>query len=552
MNFRKEVAKILKKYNLPESLIQETPTPDMGDYAVPCFALSKKLKKAPQKIAEELANKIKLSNSIEKVEANGPYLNFYLNKGLYNKAIIEGKITKKKTNKKTITLDFSQPNIMKPFNIAHLRSTMIGNAIANLLTQEGYKVVRINHVGDWGTQFGKMMYAFEKWGDNKELLKDPMHYMTELYVKFHKEAEKDESLIDKGREWFAKLEQGDKQAKGYWKQFSKLSLKYYDKTYKRLNITFDSWAGEAFYEPKLKGTIKILEKKGILEESEGALIANLEEAGLPPCIVRKSDGSTIYATRDLAAAIYRAKEYKFYKNLYVVDVRQSLHFNQVFKILEKAGFKWAKDCIHLPFGTMNFKDGVMSTRKGKIVFLEDVLDKSVEKVIEIIDEKNPNLKNKKKVAEQVGIGAITFWDLSHDRVKDIYFSWDHILDFEGETGPYVQYTHARASSIIRKVGKINIKPDYAKLFLPVEKELIKKISMLEGMIEKAAVNYKPSVLAKYIISLAQKFNEFYQKAPVMKEKDVSLSSARVELVRKTKDTIKISLGLLGLESPEEM
>lgn len=550
--FKEEVLKVLRKEKIPEELLQIPPNPEMGDYALPCFTLAKEHKKAPQDIAKELEKRIKPTKNIEKITANGPYLNFFINKAQYNKEIIEGKFQKKKQKKKTITLDFSQPNIMKPFNIAHLRSTMIGNALSQILTYEGYKVIKINHLGDWGTQFGKMMYAYESWGNKKDLLRDPMHYMTNLYVKFHKEAETNPSLEDKGREWFAKLEKGDKKARVYWELFSRLSLQYYNKTYKRLHITFDSWAGEAFYEPQLKPTIAFLQNKGIVKESEGALVIDLEQYGITPCIIQKSDGSTIYATRDIAAAIYRAKTYKFDKNLYVVDIRQSLHFQQVFKTLELAGFPWAKNCLHLPFGTMRFEEGVMSTRKGIIIFLEEVLDKSVKAVEKIIEEKNPKLKDKKKVAEQVGLGAIIFWDLSHDRVRDITFSWDKVLDFNGETGPYVQYTHARAASILRKAKEIKGKPAYEKLITTQEKELLKHLSVYEESIEKAADQYKPSILARYLITLCQIFNDFYEHCPCITEQDKSLASARLQVVRKTKETLAEGLSLLGIEAPEEM
>ena len=544
MTIKYEILKLLKKENIPENLLQETPNPNMGDFALPCFTLSKN----PVEKAKELQTKFE-HKYLEKVQALGPYLNFYIKKDVYNKEIIEYKI-KEKNNNKTIVLDFSQPNIMKPFNIAHLRSTMIGNSIYNILKFEGYKVIRVNHLGDWGTQFGKMMYAYESWGNKEDLMKDPMHYMTDLYVRFHSEAEKEPYLEDKGREWFAKLERGDKKAKAYWELFSKLSLQYYHKTYKRLKVDFDSWAGEAFYEPMLNETIKILQDKGLVEESEGALIVNLDQYNMAPCIIRKSDGSTIYATRDLAAAMYRAKEYNFYKNLYVVDVRQSLHFQQFFKVLELVGFSWAKDCIHIPFGTMKFKDGVMSTRKGLIIFLEDVLDKSVDSVKTIIEEKNPKLKNKAKVAEQIGIGAVIFWDLSHDRVLDINFDWDNVLEFTGETGPYVQYTYARAASIIRKNDNSS-KPDYSKLITTEELELIKDLSLFEEYVSKASQQYKPSIVAKYLIKLCQDFNIFYQKCHCNIE-DKALSRARLNLVQKTKDTIKTSLSLLSMEAPEEM
>ena len=549
MQFKQEIEKLLQKENIFIEL-ETPPTPDLGDYALPCFSLAKIYKKSPNEIAKGLQAKLKPTKSISRIEANGPYLNFFINKALYNKTIIEGKIQKKKSNK-TIIIDFSQPNIMKPFNIAHLRSTMIGNSLYKILKYEGYKVVRVNHLGDWGTQFGKMIYAFETWGNKKDLLKDPMHYMTYLYVKFHKEAEITLSLEEKGREWFAKLEKGDKKAKAYWKMFSKLSLKYYNKTYKRLNVDFDSWAGEAFYEPFLKDTIQMLKDKNLITESENALIIDLEPYGITPCIVQKSDGSTIYATRDIAAAIYRANHYNFYKNLYVVDVRQSLHFQQVFKVLELAGFSWVKDCEHISFGTMKFEDGVMSTRKGKIIFLEDVLDKAVESVTKIIEEKNPKLKNKKKIAEQIGIGALVFWDLSHDRIRDISFSWEKVLDFNGETGPYVQYTYARANSILKRC-KSNIIPKYELLINEAESELIKQISLYSEFIEKAALQYKPSILAKYLITLCQAFNDFYEKCSCLKEQNKVLAATRLRLVKKTKDVIEEGLSLLGIEAPKEM
>ncbi len=548
--FKKEIISLIKKQGLDQSLIEAPKDPKLGDYAVPCFTLAKKYKKSPAEVAKSLKEKLKPSKSIEKIENHGPYLNFFIKKQILNKSIIETKPKTKKI-KKTIVIDFSSPNIMKPFNIAHLRSTMIGNSLYKIHKHLGYKVVGVNHLGDWGTQFGKMIYAFEKWGNKTQLKKDPINYMLKLYVKFHNQAEKTPKLVDKGREWFSKLEKGDKKARLYWKQFKELSVKEYEKTYKRLNVKFDSWAGEAFYEQYLESTVKELKRKNLLKESEGALIVNLKKQNLAPCLIKKSDGSTLYATRDIATAIYRAKKYKFHKNLYVVDVRQSLHFQQFFKVLELSGYKWAKDCEHISFGMMNFKGLVMSTRKGRVVLLEKLLDESVDKVLKIIKKKNPNLKNKKKVAEQVGIGAIVFWDLSHDRVKDITFEWDKVLDFEGETAPYIQYTHARACSILRK-AKNNYKPDYNKLIDEKERNLIKHISLFEESVQQAAKQYKPHVLAKYIYELAQKFNEFYNRCPCINIDDKQLSKARLNLVRKTKDTIKQGLELLGIDSPKEM
>lgn len=550
MDFKKEVAKLLNKEKIAEELLEIPANPVLGDYAIPCFSLAKIYKKSPQVVAKELAEKIKPTKLVKKIQATGPYLNFFIDKGQYNRAIIERKHKKKKINK-TIVIEFSSPNIMKPFSVAHLRSTMIGNSIEKLSRWHGYKTVKINHLGDWGTQFGKGIYAFEAWGDRKKLKSEPIKYLLELYVKFHQEAEKDPVLDDKAREWFLKLEKGDKKALKYWKEFKDMSLKEYNKIYKRLHVTFDSWAGESFYQKQLQPTIDFLNKKGLVEKSEGALIVNLEKYNMTPCIVQKSDGSTIYATRDLAAAIYRAKKYKFAECVYVVDARQSLHFQQVFRVLDLAGFSWAGSCKHVPFGLMKFGDDVMSTREGKVVFLEEVLDKAREKVLHVIDEKNPKLKNKAKVAEQVGIGAIVFWDLSHDRVRDVNFDWNTILDFEGETGPYVQYTHARACSILRK-GKINAKPQYEKLTKEQEIAVVKVLAEFDEMAMQAAEQYKPSILAKYLITLCQRFNEFYQHCPVVKEEDKGLAMARLNLVKKVSDVLEEGLELLGIEAPEEM
>jgi arginyl-tRNA synthetase len=551
MDLKKSIVSFLNKQKLDPSLLEVPPSFEMGHFAYPCFSLSKEFKRSPSIIAKDFVNSWALPKNVEKIVAAGPYVNFFIDPKYYNQTIIESKFTKKKSRGKIICLDFSQPNIMKPFGVGHLRSTMIGNAIYGILTHQGYKVVRINHLGDWGTQFGKMMYAFETWGDETKLQNDPMTYMNKLYVKFHAESEKDSSLIDIGREWFAKLEQGDKKARYYWKKFSQLSLKYYDKTYKRLNVGFDSWNGEAFYEPMLKTVISSLDAKGLLSESDGAKIVDLEGYGLTPAIIQKADGATIYLTRDIAAARFRAKEYNFSKNLYVVDVRQSLHFKQLFKVLELAGDKWVKDCAHISFGLMKFKEGIMSTRKGKMVFLEDLLDKSVANVLKIINNKNPGLKRKAQVAEQVGVGAVVFWDLSHDRIKDLFFDMDKVVDFNGETGPYVQYTHARAVSILKKIKETAI-ADYTKLSHFSEKELLRELSLFEGSIESAASQYKPSIVAKQLIVISQRFNSFYQACSIQKEDDPSLRSARLALVSKTIDTLSLGLDLLGIKAPKQM
>lgn len=547
---KEEVIKILKKEGLPPDILETPPSPEIGDFALPCFTLAKVYKKSPQEIAKDLAIKIKPRGHVSKIEANGPYLNFFIDKEYVAKTIIESKRKKPKV-KKTILVEFSSPNVMKPFSIPHLRSTMIGNAIAHLYTFLGYRVVRINHLGDWGTQFGKMGYAFEAWGNEKELRTNPFGHMLKLYTKFHTAAEKNSKLEDAARAWFARLEKGDKKQRALWKKFRTLSLKEYAKIYTKLHIRFDSYAGEAFYEPYLKQTIDLVKKKGFLKESEGAFIVDLEPYGLTPCILQKADGSSIYATRDLAAAIYRYKKYRFDENLYIVDTRQSLHFQQVFKIIDLLGYPWGNSCKHIPFGIMTFQDEIMSTRKGTVILLEDVLDEATALVAKIIQKKNPKLKNKKKVAEDVGISAVIFWDLSHDRTNDIAFSWEKVLDFNGETGPYVQYTYARAASILRKAKKMG-RPDYAKLTVPIEQELLRELAAFEETVQKAAHNYKPSILAKYVITVCQRFNEFYQQCPCIQEKDKTLAAARLRLVNKTKEVIRTSLTLLGMSTPEQM
>lgn len=552
MLFEEEIKQSLRKLHLPDIPIEIPSNIEFGDYAIPCFSLAKQYKKAPDHIAKELAEKIPLSKSVEKIEARGPYINFFLKRGVYYNALLK-KRKKEGEKKETIVIDFSSPNVMKPFSVAHLRSTIIGQALANIYVYLGYNVIRVNHLGDWGTQFGKGIVAFKKWGNEKELQNDPIKYLLNLYVRFHKEAEKNLELEEEARQWFAKLEQGDKEARRLWKIFCSLSVREWKKLYRRLGISFDSWAGEAFYEPKLKETIALFRRKNILQESKGALVIDLSEYNLSPYIIQKSDGATIYATRDLAAAIYRHNAYKFDKCLYVVDIRQSLHFQQLFHSLEKAGFVWARNCVHVGFGLMTFNGEVMATRKGKVVFLEEVLDKAVARVQEIIAEKNPALKAKDKIAEMVGVGAVVFWDLVHDRLNDLDFDIEKLLDFDGETGPYVQYTAVRASSILRKVKKRNLHASYG--LLGIEKEeriLLNQLRFYEGVIFKTAEAYKPSILAHYLLTLAQRFNEFYQNVPCLSVKDPGLYEARLRVVERVRDILKEGLQLLGVQSPEEM
>ncbi len=553
MQFENEIKKVLGKLlkNIPT--LEVPPQPELGDYALPCFILAKELKKNPQLIAKELAEKIKPNKAILKAVAVGPYVNFFINKSVLSEEIIN-KILKekdnygcKKTNRKTIVIDFSSPNIAKPFGVGHLRSTVIGNSISKIYQSQGYKCIGINHLGDWGTQFGKLIVAYKKWGNQKELDKNPVKYLLKLYVKFHETAEKDPDIETEARMWFSKLENKDKEALNLWRQFKDLSLKEFKKLYRRLNVEFDSFEGESFYNDKLNPTIKMLEQKKLLEEDQGAKVVKFED--ITPALIQKSDESSLYMTRDIAAFSYRSKTYKPEKLLYVVGSEQSLHFKQLFRIMHLLGYK--EEAVHIPFGLFFLPEGKMSTRQGRIIFLEEILDEVVALAEKTINEKNPGLKNKKKVAEEVGIGSVIFWDLSHDRIRDVVFDKEKVLDFNGETGPYIQYTNARANSILKKAGKPG-KPDYTKLEMPQEQRLATLLSEYQNTLEEAAAHYKPSVLARYLIVLAQAFNDFYQNCNCIKEQDLKLRNSRLKMVAATSQVLENGLGMLGIKAPKEM
>jgi len=548
-----------------ESLVEVPPDEKLGDYAFPCFILSKKLKKAPGKIAEELASKLKTTDLIEEVYSIGPYINFKVSKTklaefalteIFEKDELYG--SDEEGYGKTILIDFSSPNIAKPFGIGHLRTTMIGNALYHIYKKLGFNVVRINHLGDWGTQFGKVILAYKMWGDEEEFLKDPIATLYDLYVRFHKEEEKDPKLEKEARAWFKRLEDQDKEATQLWEKFRECSLKEFDRVYQMLGIEFDSYAGESFYNEFMDQTIEEIKTKGLAEISQDALIVNLEKFDLPPCLLKKKDEATLYATRDIAAAIYRYNTYHFHKNLYVVGTAQKLHFRQVFKVLELMGYTWAKDCVHVDFGWIKFKQEmmstrkVMSTRKGNIVFLEDVLNKSIQLALKIIGEKNPDLENKDKVAFDVGIGAVIFADLFTRRNKDIDFDWDQALSFDGETGPYVQYTHARLCSLMRKYGK-TIKKDVDHQIFSTEEEtrLIKLLEDYPRKIKQAADTYEPSLICSHLIELCSTFNRFYQKQRIITE-DLRSTQARMLLAKAIQIVLKNGLSILGIRAPERM
>ena len=461
MDYKKKIAELIKEHvdldlDKIEGLIEIPPRPEMGDYAFPCFQLAKVMRKAPNMISGELAENIN-KEGFEKVEQLGPYVNFFVDKGVFSKNTIE-KVLEEGDNYgasnigegKNVCVEYSSPNIAKPFHVGHLFTTAIGNALYKMYKKEGYNAIGINHLGDWGTQFGKLISAYHRWVDEEALEADPIKELLRIYVKFHDEAEKDPSLEDEGRAYFKALENGDPEAEALWKRFRDLSLKEFERVYDILGVNFDSYNGEAFYNDKMDVVVNELKEKKLLVESNGAQVVMLEDYNMPPCIVLKADGASIYATRDLAAAMYRKKTYDFYKSIYVVGTPQALHFKQVFKVLELAGHEWANDCVHVGFGLVKFADRKLSTRKGEVVLLDDLIRESVEKTLEVINEKNPELENKEEVAKKIGVGAVIFTYLKNSREKDIVFDWKEILSFDGETGPYVQYAYARAKSILEK------------------------------------------------------------------------------------------------------
>ena len=565
LNFREEVVKLLRTQieELTEeeisSLIEVPPTYEMGDYAFPVFRLAKVFRKAPPAIAEELVGKLGESQYFEKIENKGPYINFFINKKKLTEITLEEVKNKQDKygssdmgNGKTVIVEFSSPNIAKPFHIGHIRTTVIGNALYKIYTFLGYDTVAINHLGDYGTQFGMLISAIKKWGNLEEIEKDPINELLKLYVRFNAEADENEALRDEARYWFKELEEGNEEAYELWKWIREISLKEFNKVYDMLNIKFDSYAGESFYSDKMPAVIEELKEKNLLKESDGAYLVDLEDHGMPPALIIKSDGSTLYTTRDIAAAFYRKKTYDFYKNIYVVGAQQNLHFKSWIKIIELMGYDWAKDCVHVNFGTVSLEDGTLSTRKGRVVFLEDVLNTAIKNTLDIINERNPNLENKEKVAEQVGIGAVIFQELFNQRIKDYVFSWDRTLSFDGETGPYVQYTHARISSLLHR-GQFNIEDhvDYDLLSGEEEINIIRLLYNFPQIIVDAMEKNEPYLITRHIVEIAKAYNKFYNSSPIIIE-DLELKKARLMLSYVTKTVIKTGLALLGIEAPERM
>lgn len=572
IDFKKEIAEIIAK-NLEgltedeiKSMVEIPQDQSMGDYAFPCFRLAKTMRKAPNLIAAELAAKLQGDKLFSEVSPVNAYVNMFVSREEMMKSTVSEVLEEMENFGKSniggnnnVIVEFSSPNIAKPFHIGHIRSTVIGNSLSKIYDALGYDVFKINHLGDYGTQFGKMICAYRRWGNREDVINAPIKTLLSYYTKFHVEVEEHPELEDEARAIFTKLEQGNKEELELWQWFRDESLKEFQRVYNMLGIEFDSYNGESFYSDKMPRFEKELSDKGLLQESKGAQVVDLEEYKLGTALIKKSDGSSLYITRDIAAAVYRKETYDFYRNIYVVASQQNLHFQQLFKIIELMGYDWANQCVHVPFGLVRLEEGTMSTRHGRVVFLEDVLNGAIEKTREIIEEKNPDIENLEEITSQVGIGAVVFNELSNNRIKDYTFKWDQILNFDGETGPYVQYTHARCASLLRKVGDETIAKaqeannvDFALLAkLDSAYELTKLIYAFPGIVEQAGEKYEPSIITRHIIDIAQCFNKFYHDEHIIVE-DEAEKVSKIALVVATKRVIATGIGLLGMKAPERM
>ena len=539
--------------------IEIPPKPEMGDFAFPCFRLAKTMHKAPNMIAADIKEAIGDVDYLDRIEVKGAYLNFFVKTEVFVKSMIEAANSENFGGSdigegKNICLDYSSPNVAKNFHVGHLRTTIIGNSLYKIFSKLGYNAIRINHLGDWGTQFGKLIVAYKAWGSKEAVEKDGISELMKLYVKFHEEADKNPELVDEARAWFAKMEHGDEEALSIWQWFKDISLVEYKRTYDLLGIDFDYYLGESFYRDKCQEVVDKITEAGLLKESEGAMIVDLSEYDMAPCIITKKDGSSIYATRDLAAIFYRKKTYNFCKCLYVTGQEQKLHFAQVFKVVELLGNEWAKDqLVHIPYGLVSLEGAKLSTRNGNIIYAEDILHDAIEKSLEIITEKSPNLENKEEVAKMVGVGSVLFNDLYNQRIKDVSFSWDKVLNFDGETGPYVQYTHARCSSVVRLAE--NFDPsnevDFSVITEPDAIFLLKEINRFPKVVLDAADKYEPSIVARFAVDVAQAFNKFYNSTRINVPEE-NVKNARVMLTYLTKKTLSDALELLGIQAPEAM
>lgn len=559
--FEKELAKALAVEGLSEQDVEnalETPKDtSLGDVCLPCFKFARTMRLAPPMIANKLLPYVKSLDFVQKVEVVGGYLNVFFDRDTVAKMALsvakdENVGASDEGAGKTICIDYSSVNIAKPFHIGHLSTTVIGGALYRIFEHLGYNVVGINHLGDWGTQFGKLIVATQKWSSLEDVANNDEYYLNKLYVRYHKEAEEHPEMDDEARAWFKRIEDGDKEAIAYFDVFKAVTMKAVGRIYDRLKIKFDSYAGESFYNDKMEACLDILREKKLLVESDGAQVVNLDEYGMPPCLLVKADGATLYATRDIAAAYYRKKTYDFYKCLYVVAYQQNLHFKQLFQVLKLMDFAGADDMEHIAFGMVSMEDGSMSTRNGRVIWLQEVLDKAVEKARKIIEEKNPNTKDKDAIAESVGVGAVVFSALWNNRIKDIVFSYDKVLNFDGETAPYVQYTYARCASASRKGGDIDFgNVDLSSITTDEGYEVIKSVLTFGDSVRLAAKLREPCYVTRHVVDLAEKFNRFYIDHRIVVD-DIPTRNARLALTQAVANVIRCGLGLLGIDTPNEM
>lgn len=559
--FEKELSNALAVDGLTvqdvENALETPKEAKLGDICLPCFKFARTMHIAPPAIAQKLLPRVESLPFVEKVEVVGGYLNVFFDRNTVAQMALASANDDKVGSSdegtgKTICIDYSSVNIAKPFHIGHLSTTVIGGALYRIFEHLGYNVVGINHLGDWGTQFGKLIVATNKWSSLEEVAQNDEYFLNKLYVRYHQEAEEHPEMDDEARAWFKRIEDGDKEATAYFDVFKQVTMKAVGKIYDRLKIKFDSYAGESFYNDKMQPCLDILKDKGLLVESDGAQVVNLDEYGMPPCLLVKADGATLYATRDIAAAYYRKKTYDFYKCLYVVAYQQNLHFKQLFQVLKLMDFAGADDMEHVAFGMVSMEDGSMSTRKGHVVWLQEVLDKAVEKAHAIIEEKNPDTKNKDEIAESVGIGAVVFSALWNNRIKDIVFSYDKVLNFDGETAPYVQYTYARCASALRKGGDIDFdNMDLSAITTDEGYDVIKSVITFGDSVRLAAKLREPCYVTRHVVDLAEKFNRFYIDHRILVD-DAPTRNARLALTKAVGNVIRCGLGLLGISAPSEM
>ncbi len=561
--FRQEIAKkIAPLLNMSReearALMEVPPNPAWGDIAIPCFSLAKTLRKAPQAIAADLAKAADLDGLAGSVEAMGGYLNITLEKAAVARHIISGILQggasfgfTDQGGGKTVVIDFSSPNIAKPFGIGHLRTTVIGHSLSRIYSELGYRAVRVNHLGDWGTQFGKLIVAYKLFAKDDKLIDDPLGTLFKIYVEFHRRAENSPALLEEAREWFRRLEEGDDEARSLWQRFVEVSLKEYQRVYDLLGVEFDYWLGESYYEPLLASTVAAIEAQGLTTISDGAVVVDLADHGMPPCLLRKTDGATLYATRDIAAALYRDKKHRPELMLYVVGQEQTLHFRQVKQVLNLMRSPAGEKMVHVPFGLFKFPEGKMSTRRGNVIFLEDVLTRAVDLAAGVIEAKNPELENQQEIAQHVGVGAVVFADLKHGRIKDVLFDWEEMLNFDGETGPYVQYTHARACSVLRKAALNPALSDEAALTDEYALPLVKLLGEFPQVCARSAAEYEPSVVARYVLDVSSLFNRYYHHVRILGG-EAGVTETRLALVLATQRILARGLYLLGLTAVDKM